>query len=745
MKQALAALLGAGLTVAACCALGMVLLRILKLGGFLRRGERWPLAMTLGASVLHLMVLAILAGHAAYWPVLLALLVAPLIWGVATRAWRPSPPTLGYVSPWLKWIAGVPAAAFSFVYFIYAWAPEHSPDGSTYHLGFVSRYLRTHSLEKITVNFYAMLSQGVELLYLPAFSIGRHSSASLVHLSFGIALAWAIFQFGRRQNAPWMGATAALLTFLAPVFGITASIAYIDVAAAAIVFSAFYWLELWDQEHDVNRDSWRLLIPVGLMTGYAIAAKLTVFTIAIYALGFVAWRTRRMKPLLIVSAGIALMAGPWIARNWIWYRNPLAPLGTAVFRNPYTHVLFEEQYREYLARYEVTDRSTLPREVTVGGHSTQGLVGPVFLLLPLGLLALRRRTGRHVWIAGLLLASTYPANIGTRFLIPALPFFSLAIAMAIGERPRLLAALLLVHAGLSWPTSIPDYADEYTWALDWRFQRFPWREALRRFDTDTYLRQVMDRYDAARLVNAHVPESASVLTFGGIPDAYTRPQVRVIFQSASNEVAGDILQMGVDIGQQPIRVHHFRFAPQKAQRFRLLQTATPPKGEQWNAHEVRFFREGLELPRKPEWRLQAWPNPWDIQMAFDNFPLTRWRSWETPTPGMFIDVDFGREETVDEIRVESSADSIHVRMEPQFQNASGGWEGITAQLESRDAPPVMNARRLATYELHRRGIDYILFVTGDPWAEDVANDPEAWGLRELGHEQNARVYKSIWP
>ncbi len=742
MKQALAALLGGGLTLAACIAAGMVLLRLLKLTGFIRRGERWPLALTLGASVLHLVVLGVLAAQAAYWPVLLAVLVFPLLRAVTMKAWRPVGAPFGPTGPWLKWIAGVPAAVFTIVYFVYAWSPEHSPDGSTYHLGFVARYLRTHGLEKITVNFYAMLSQGVELLFLPAFSIGRHSSAALVHLGFGVALAWAIFQFGRRQNMPWVGAAAALLTFLAPVFGLTASIAYIDVAAAAIVFSTFYWLELWDQEHGLSEDSWRLLIPVGLMAGYAIAAKLTVFTIAVYALAFVALRARRIRPLLIVTAGIALMAGPWIARNWIWYQNPMAPLGTAVFRNPYTHVTFEEGYREYLTHYEVTDMSTLPMEVTLGGLKTQGIVGPVFLLLPIGLLALRRRAGRHIWIAALLLLSTYPANIGTRFLIPALPFLSLAITMAIGEQPRILAALILIHAALSWPKAIPLYASEYAWRID----RFPWREALRRSDTETFLRQTIGGYNAARLVNAKVPEDASVLTFAGIPDAYTRPLVRVLFQSASNEVAADIFYMGTDIGQQPIRLHRFRFAPRTGRRFRMLQTASNvPHEEQWNVHELRFYHNGMEIARRPEWRLQAWPNPWDVQMAFDNSPVTRWRSWETPAPGMYLDVDFGGEETVDEIRVATSADSIHVRMEPQMMTVLGAWEGIPAQLESSNVAPVSNARRLATYEMHRRGVDYILLNPNDPQAEDVANDPEAWGLRELGEDQGARLYKTIWP
>ena len=112
----------------------------------------------------------------------------------------------------------------------------------------------------------------------------------------------------------------------------------------------FYWTEIWDEQRGL-----RLLIPVGLLAGYAYAAKYTAFPIGIYALGFVAWRSRRLRPLgkslrpVLVVAGCALiMAGPWIARNWIWYQNPLAPFGNWLFRNPYVHVIFEQDYAEFL-------------------------------------------------------------------------------------------------------------------------------------------------------------------------------------------------------------------------------------------------------------------------------------------------------------------------------------------------------------------------------------------------------------
>jgi hypothetical protein len=743
MKQAIAALLGAGLTVTACCALGLLLMQRLRLDEMLRRPERIPLAFTLGASVIHLLVFVLLSLQIAYWPVLVLVLLAPIAEASRRRLWAARGFEFGTVPLKLAILAGTVAAVFFGIYFVYAWAPERSPDGSTYHLGLVARELRAHGFEKITTTLYAMLGQGIELLYLPAFAIGRHSAAALTHVAFGVFLAWSIFAFGRRLDKPWVGAAAALFTFLSPVFGIVTSIAYIDVATAAVVFAAFYWLEIWDQEQTVSDDAWRLLIPVGLLAGYAYAAKFTAFTIGLYALGFVAWRARRWKSVALVAACGALMAAPWIGRNWLLYDNPAAPLGTALFRNPYTHVMFERGYTEYLRNYLVTDKTTLPLEVTMWGENTQGLIGPLFLLLPLGLFALRLRTGRHLWVAGALVFSTYFANIGTRFLIPCLPFFSLTIALAVGETPLLLGGLVLLHAVLSWPSTIPSYASEHAWRILDK-DKFPISAALRQQDPDVFLRKEVSGYAAARMIDANVPKGEAVYTQEVVPDAYTDREIRLHFQSASNEVAADILQMGWLVGNQPIRAHIFRFPETRTRRLRVEQTAQSPPIDQWNVHELRFFYKGTELARRPEWRLQSWPMPWDVGMAFDNSAATRWRSWETAAPGMYLDVDFGREEAVDEVRVETSADSIHVRMQPKILSASGVWEPLTATLESIDVQPNPNSRRMATYELHLRGLHYIFLLDTDLGATDIGDDPKAWGLKHVASVPGARLYKTTW-
>ena len=752
MWQAIAALFGAGFTVAACYAAGSLLIDQLRAS--LRQDERIPLAFVLGAACLHLAIFAVLAMHVAYWPVLVVLLAGTIAAALVTGAWRgahtesakPVPP----LSKTLRMVFGWCAGIFAVIYFVNAWAPEASLDGSSYHLGLVARELRVHGFEPLTNNMYAMLSQGVEMLFVPAFAIGRHSAAALVHVAFAIALALSILAYGRRIGKPWAGAAGALLTFASPVVGADASAAYVDVATAAIVFGVFYWTEIWDD----HRAQLRLLIPVGLLSGYAYAAKYTAFPIAIYALAFVAWRSRRLRPIgkrlrpvsrglqavLLVAGCAMIMAGPWIARNWIWYQNPVAPFANSIFRNPYIHVMFESDYSKFLRNYGMPSLRPLAFEATLRGGRVGGIIGPAFLLLPVALAALRFPAGRRLLLAGALVFSTYFANIGARFLIPALPFFSLALGLAFAEAAPLLAALMLLHAAASWPPILNRYVN----VSCWRLTRFPYEAALRITPPDDFLRKNAHGYAAAQMIDAKVPVNEPVFSMDGILDAYTRNQILLFYTSAANETLADTINMGWNPSAQPIMSRIFSFPERKAHRLRVQQTAQAAYPHQWNVYELRFFYHGAELTRKLDWRLQAWPNPWEVQLAFDNSLATRWRSGEVASPGMYLDVDFGREEFVDEVRLVVGGDSELTRLQLESMNPSETWEKIAENpaVMYQDVPK--NIRRMATYELHARGIHYLMIADRNEGAEDVAEDPESWGLKLLGHTEGERLYQTIW-
>jgi hypothetical protein len=51
---------------------------------------------------------------------------------------------------------------------------------------------------------------------------------------------------------------------------------------------------------------------------------------------------------------------------------------------------------------------------------------------------------------------------------------------------------------------------------------------------------------------------------------------------------------------------------------------------------------------------------------------------------------------------------------------------------------------MATYEMHARGIHYLIVGDTNNGAEDFAEDPEAWGLKLIGHTEGERLYRTIW-
>ena len=296
MAQAFAAIFGAAFTVAACCGAGVLV--IAWCGAKLRKAETFPLAFVLGASCVHLAVFAVMAAKIAYKPVWWVLLGGLIAAGV----WRR--PKFAETAPtekksWLWILFAAVFAVFTVLYLANAWAPETSPDGSGYHLTIVARYLRAHGFERVGTNMYASLGEGVEMLYEPAFAIGKHSAAALVHFAFLIALALAMFAYGRRIGKPWVGAAGALLVYVESGRGARRDHRVYRCRVAAQSCSRCSI----GSKFGMSNGSSRLLVPIGLLAGYAYAAKYTAFVMVPYALIFVAWRARQARrPALVVPA-----------------------------------------------------------------------------------------------------------------------------------------------------------------------------------------------------------------------------------------------------------------------------------------------------------------------------------------------------------------------------------------------------------------------------------------------------------
>lgn len=738
MKALLYIFFGASLTVLAATALGTLLLRALSVK--LYRLEERMLGFIVGSACLSGLMFVLCALHLVHKGVLLLLAAGILALAARSSVHRPAADRLPPIPSRWKWIFGLTFVAFTILYFFNALAPETSPDGTAYHLPFVADYYRAHGFMRITTNMYANISQGIELLFLFAYTFGHYSAATLIHFSFLAALPWLVLCYGRRFGLTAPGVSAAAFVYASPVIGIAGSSAYVDVALAAVVFALFYFLQLWAESYD-----WHLLVPIGILAGFGFAIKYTGILAVPYAVGFVVWKSWRrssagirplFKPALAVLGLALLSILPWTIKNWMWIGNPVSPFANRLFPNPYVHVSFEEDYRRYQVHYEgITSVKQIPLEVTIRGGFLGGLLGPVFLLTPLALLALRNQQGRRILFAAGVFSLPFLTNIGTRFLIPAAPFWALAISIALMRFPLALMVLASVNSVASWPK----FADLYCVRYAWRLHKIPVKAALRIEPEDAYLNHNLSQYAMDRLVEKRVPPDGKIFSMSQVAEAYTSRQFLVKFLAAENEVLGDMLLSAIYTDFQPKRKFVFQFPETDATKVRVVQTAKTVNAI-WSISELRVFDAGRELPRAPQWRLTARPNPWDVQLAFDNDPITRWRSWQSAEPGMYVEIDFGGPQKVDSVTVQTPPDFFDPQIRLEAMDSGGKWNTIGGTPEDTMEHIKVGLRRAATMELKARGVRYLLIGYDDLGSADFYQHAAVWGIRLLGDAGYCRLY-----
>jgi hypothetical protein len=728
MKASLYILFGALLTSATSLALGLILFRTLQLR--LKRGEERPLAFVTGSALVSAIVFALCCVHLAYKGVFLLLGVAAVGWAVRIGAFRAAEESFPPIPRKWRRALGVVFGGFTILYFFNAMAPEMSPDGTAYHLPIPAAYYHAHGFLPITWNFYGSMPEGMEMLFLVAYAFGKQSAAALVHFSFLAIMPWIMIAYGRRSGLAAAGIAGALFFYVSPVVGMDGSTAYIDVGLAAVLFALFYLLQVWDAERDA-----RLLIPIGILAGFSLATKYTAFLAVPYALGFVGWKLRRVHPVLAMAGLMLLFILPWLIKNWLWMGNPVAPFANREFPNPYVHVSFEEEYRRYLRSYALSSYSQVPFELTLRGQALCGLFGPLFLLTPLALLALRRPEGRQLWLAAAIFALPYAANIGTRFLIPSAPFLSIALAMALMNWEWLLIALVLAHALISWPDVLKLYCARNAWRLD----KIPVKQALRIEPESSYMSRKFPGFLVDQMLEKQMPAGSQVFSFNQIPEAYTARRVLVRDLCAQDEVLGDTLWTALVKDFQPARVFTFRFPRQAVRRVRAVTTGGS-SDMMWNVAEFRIFDQGKELPRAQKWRLSAQPNPWDVQLAFDNSLATRWRSWQLAAPGMFIEVNFGEPLSVDAATLEMPTDWKQFGIRIEDSEDGSRWRTLADKASVEERPIRENLRLGATAELKARGVRYLLIGNDDIGAEDFQQRAAAWGIRFVDQKGYMRLY-----
>jgi len=725
MSAPIDALAGGVLTVAAASALGTLMMQRLAIA--LTRLEFRLFALLAGSACLSALVLLLASLQLARKGVFLALAAVAIVSACRGRNETSHEASAAAPRSFLILFCAI-ALPFLVLYLFTAWAPEASPDGSAYHLGNVLRYWAHHGIYPIR-DMYGALPEGMEMLFLAAFSIGRHSAAALVHLAFLIALPLLVIAFSLRFGFPKAGFLAAALVFASPVIGKDGASAYNDVALAAVAFGVVYAMELWREKGDS-----RLLILAGLLAGFCFGIKYTGFVAALYALVLVG---PRLRQLLLFAVPCVLLAAPWLVKNVVYMHNPVSPFFNRAFPNPYVSPKFEKDYTHSMIH---AAGASNPRELVlqyaVFGGRVCGFLGPLFLLAPLGLAALRQRQGRRLLLAAALFAAPALANQGTRFLIPAAPCAALALGMAVADTRFAVPALMLLHAFASWPSVAIAYCDRYAWRLG----GVPVRAAFSTRAVPEYLRQNLGAaYDMARILERETAPGSRIFCINCPPQAYVLRDVSVSYESQEGNALGDMLWTAMEKERQPRKRIVLSFPRVLAHGLRV-ELLRPKPDQVWRVTEFRVLSRGRELPRSPAWKIHAFPDPWEAPFAFDNSPVSKWSTEQYGPRGAFLEVEFGRAESVDAVALECPEDAP-TDLGLRAETSRGDWIALHPAIAGATVDPPAGMRRAAVRMLESYGFDYLVIPDGDYYSDDYKKYPAFWGLRSAARAGDWTLYQ----
>lgn len=705
---------GALLTLAAAWSLGRAAWRF--------RAPHWTLALASGAPLLSLLLFALLAaGRAAPGAVLgLCGLAAALL--LVKRPAFVRPPR-----PHWSALAFIPFLA---LYLVNALAPEIQPDAVTYHLGLVAEWVRRGAFAA-RIGFYDLLPLGAETLFFPAVLAGGFSSAKLVHLALLGATVPLLVRIGARLGLERGAALAAAgLYFLAPVAGVAGTAAYND---AALVFFSLAVFALLLEDHAAPDDE--LMLHAGLAAGFCYAIKMTGIVAAAGLLAWLLWR-RRWRAAALASSAALVSVAPWMLRNLALTANPLAPLGNRLFPNDAFHAFNEEFLARYLSDYGGLSWAAIPRALGLDGAALQGLIGPVVLLLPLALLALRKPAGRAVLGASFVLLLPWMRNIGARFFLPAFALLAVALCLVLGR--RLAPLLLCLHAALSWPAVLNLYSSPNAW----RLHGLPWQAALRLVPEEKYLEQHLAEYRFTRLVARHLRDGEPLLDLHALPFAY----LNTVPTGPLSSTRFDNIVQALDLayGPAPERLYpvECRFPLQfaRAVRWRLEEPYPGP----WSITEVAVRRRGAALPVSRNWLLSAWPEAGDAWLAIDQNRATRWSTWEDARPGMYWQLTFDRPTPIDAATAllpnfpRASLAGVYVQgLDRQWRKVSG-----TAEI---GVPWRVFYKRAAMRFVRQQGFRWIAVHVGGEGhgltGESLASLKEAWGLDLVARDGHLALFR----
>lgn len=281
-------------------------------------------ALALSLGIYSYLILALgLLGLLYKQPVFLVSLPFLVVWGVwgIRGVWRVKKTKMDWRNWGILGLLGVQVL----INFLGALSPELSFDALWYHLTAAKLYVQNHQIFYIPgwLLWPANLPRFTEMFYTTALLFSNEILVKLIHLSFGILSAIALFNLLKRYLSLKLSLLGVVTFYTMLIVGWQSTTAYVDLSRT---FFEILALDLFLQWFETKKENflWESALMVGLAISTKILAFGTLGTLGILIL--LVSKEKKLERLVKFVLLVLLVVSPWLVFSGIHTGNPLFPL-----------------------------------------------------------------------------------------------------------------------------------------------------------------------------------------------------------------------------------------------------------------------------------------------------------------------------------------------------------------------------------------------------------------------------------
>ena len=373
-----------------------------------------------------------------YWWLLWPLLVGAAVYGVISLRTIFSRLRLKFSTSLIYLIPVILVLAMVALIIVDYLAPASRYDDLKYHLSLPRRYAESHRVYPFSTTFHSYWPGNLEMLITDVMMLGTDSGGRGVSLLILLSLAAVVAGLTHQIFPKFPGIVPAILLFTIPTIFSQVQVSSTDLAGSFWMLGAIALLIVW--LHNLEQ---KFCMFAGAFMGFALGAKynfmyeIAVATLVVIVYGLIFQRpflTKRNVKAVLLMALIAILVGsPWYIRNWIMTGNPVYPFYYSIFGGTNWSEGLDEEFMVWL---KIDYRRPALSEIPSSLLKNNGFY--IFYLLPLSLIACRRRKQILVLSLGLLMffAWYYLSTYQLRFGITWQVLLTMAIAYGLLETTR---------------------------------------------------------------------------------------------------------------------------------------------------------------------------------------------------------------------------------------------------------------------------------------------------------------------